>query len=126
MRTFFLDKEYVALSLIRAKYQIFRENFITISELEQYQHFLQQEFNNRDLNIIITSDTLTTENFNIIGEIIITSNNCGLNLLPINVLSILYDTNLVTDFFIKLEKEKLETLKRTRSVTSKSPKKVTS
>ncbi len=64
MKTFFLGKEYVALSLIKAKDQFFRERFITISELNQFDHFLQQEFNNRNIDIIITSNTLSSEDFN--------------------------------------------------------------
>lgn len=120
MKTFFLGKEYVALALIEAKNKIFHESFITISELEQFSYFLQQEFNKRELDIVITSNTPNIEDFNIIGEVIMVSNNCGFNLgiLPMNVLSILYDTNLIADFFIQVEKEKLEILERTGKCSS--------
>lgn len=40
---------------MRAKTKIFHEQFVTISELNQFDSFLQQEFNNRNLDIIITS-----------------------------------------------------------------------
>ena len=46
METIFIGEEYVALSLIKIKNQFLGENFITISELNQFEHFLQQEFNN--------------------------------------------------------------------------------
>ena len=125
MKTFFLGKEYVALALINAKDQFFRERFITISELNQFDHFLQQEFNNRDLDIVITSNTLSSEDFNIMGEVIMTSNACcfNLGLLPINVLTVLYDSNLIVDFLTQLENEKLETLERKKEVVPKLYKK---
>lgn len=114
MRTFFLGKEFVALSLIKAKNKIFHENFITMSELDQFEHFLQKEFNNRDLDIVITSNTLSTEGFNIIEGVIMESDtSCfDLNFLPMNVLSILYDTKLIAGFLVQLEKEKIEILKK--------------
>lgn len=125
MKTFFLKKDYVALSLIKAKNQFFRERFITISELNQFDHFLQQEFNNRNLDIVITSNTLSSEDFNIMGEVIMTSNTCCLNLdlLPKNVLTVLYDSNLIIDFLTQLENEKLETLERKKEVVPKLYKK---
>lgn len=125
MKTFFLGKEYVALSLIKAKDQFFRERFITISELNQFDHFLQQEFNNRNLDIIITSNTLSSEDFNIMGEVIMTSNTCcfNLDLLPINVLTVLYDSNLIVDFLTQLENEKLKILERKIEVVPKLYKK---
>lgn len=125
MKTFFLGKEYVALSLIKAKDQFFRERFITISELNQFDHFLQQEFNNRNIDIIITSNTLSSEDFNIMGEVIMTSNTCcfNLDLLPINVLTVLYDSNLIVDFLTQLENEKLKILERKIEVVPKLYKK---
>lgn len=121
MKTFFLGQEYVAISLIRVKDKIFHEKFITISELNEFCHYLQQEFNNRDLDVIITSNTLSIEDFNIIGDVIIASNNCCINLgfLPMNVLSILSDTNLTKDFLMQFEKEKLEAIEIRKSAASK-------
>lgn len=125
MKTFFLGKEYVALTLIEAKNQFLRERFITISELNQFDYFLQQEFNNRNLDIVITSNTLSSEDFNIMGEVIMTSNTCcfNLDLLPINVLTVLYDSNLIVDFLTQLENEKLETLEIKKEVVPKLYKK---
>lgn len=115
----------MALSLIKAKDQFFRERFITISELNQFDHFLQQEFNNRNLDIVITSNTLSSEDFNIMGEVIMTSNTCcfNLDLLPIYVLTVLYDSNLIVDFLTQLENEKLEILERKIEVVPKLYKK---
>lgn len=119
MKTFFLGNEYVALLLIRAKEQFLQESFITTSELNQFDYFLQQEFNNRNLNIVITSNTLSSEDFNTMGEAIMASNTCcfDLDLLPLNVLTVLYDSNLIADFLIQLENKKLEMLERKKEET---------
>lgn len=125
MKTFFLGKEYVALSLIKSKNHFFGENFISISELNQFDHFLQQEFNNRNLDIVITSNTLSSDDFAVMGEVIMESNTCCFNLgfLPINVLTILYDFNLIGNFLQQLENEKLETLEIKKEVVPKLYKK---
>lgn len=114
MKSIFLDEAYVALALIKSKSQFFHKNFITISELNQFVYFLQQEFNKQNLNIVITSNSLNSEDFNIIGETIMKSNACcfNLDLLSIDILKVLYDTNLIANFWVQLEQEKLETLKK--------------
>ncbi len=126
MQTYFLGREYVALSLIKAKHQIFHENFITTSELNQYIHFLQSEFNNQGLDIIITSNPLSRTDFIQIDDVIMTSNTCSLNLnlLRVNILTILYDSKLILDFFIKLENEKLEILEKSKNEDLKLCKKI--
>ena len=53
MPSFFLSKKEVALVLITAKYRIFNESFATTSELHQFTSFMQQEFNKRELGVII-------------------------------------------------------------------------
>ena len=125
METIFLLKEYAALSLIKSKNYFFCENFITISELNQFVHFLQQEFNNRNLNVVITSNTLSIDDFTVMGEVIMVSNNCcfNLDLLPIDVSKILYDSNLIGNFLQHLENEKLETLEIKKKVVPKLYKK---
>lgn len=121
MQTIFLTEGYVLLVLIESKNQIFHENFATISELHQFEHFLQQEFNKRDLNVVITSNTLSIEDFNVIGDIVMKSNTCSYNLyyLPMNILTMLLDTKLITDFLIDLENEKIEKLKGMQNTNQK-------
>lgn len=108
----FLSKEYVAIALIKTKYEIFNEAFITLSELNQFNQFVQQELNNQDLGIVITSNDLSRENFNITNGIVMPTEGCWCNLdrLPANIYSILSDKNLVSNFLMKLEIEKLKTL----------------
>lgn len=110
----FLSKDYVVLALIEAKNQIFHENFVTISELNQFGYFLQKEFNSQNLDVVITFDNLSREDFDVTGDVIMKSNTCSLNLylLPIKILNILYDIELITNFFIDLKNEKIEMLKR--------------
>ncbi len=108
----FLSKEYIAIALIKAKYEIFNEEFITLSEFNQFNHFVQQEFNNQDLGIVISSNDLSRENFNITNGVVMLTENCWCNLdkLPANIYSILSDKNLVSNFLMKLEIEKLKIL----------------
>lgn len=121
METIFIGEEYVALSLIKIKNQFLGENFITISELNQFEHFLQQEFNNNFLNILITSNGLNNEDFTIMGEVIMISNTCSLNidLLPITVLKILYNSDLIINFLQQLENEKIEKLEIKKKLVPK-------
>ncbi len=108
----FLSKEYVAIAIIKTKYEIFNEEFITLSELNQFNQFVQQELNNQDLGIVITSNDLSRENFNITNSIVMSTESCwcSLDKPPANIYSILNDTNLVSNFLMKLEIEKLKTL----------------
>ena len=126
MKTIFIGEEYVALSLIKIKNQFLGENFITISELNQFEHFLQQEFNNNFLNILITSNGLNNEDFTIMGEVIMISNTCSLNidLLPITVLKILYNSDLIINFLQQLENEKIEKLEIKKKLVPKSHNKI--
>lgn len=118
MKTTFMSREYIALALIKAKYQFLRENFITMSELNQFNHFLQMEFNDRELDVIINSDTLKKENFNIMGNVIMESNTCYLDLdfLPETLLNILYDNDLISSFLLNLENEKINNLEKSKSM----------
>lgn len=48
------------------------------------------------------------------GEVIMTSDTCSFNLdmLPINLLKVLYNSNLIVNFLTQLENEKVETLEK--------------
>ena len=124
MNSPFLSKDYVALALIKAKYNIFNENFATISELNQFQNFMQQEFNKRDLGIAIAYE-VSREDFNIRSGIITISDRCccDLDTLPTDILNILNDKSLIIEFFISLENKKIETLENIKEKIPKSHKK---
>lgn len=89
-----------------------------MSELNEFDHFLQKEFNDRDLGIIITSDILKKENFNIMGNVIMESNSCylDLNFLSDTLLNILYDNDLISNFLLNLESEKIANLEKAKAV----------
>lgn len=120
----FLSKEYLAAALLKAKYEVFRDSFITVDELNQFNHFIQTEFNKQNLGIVITSNSLSRENFNIIDGVIIPTESCCFDVdrLPSEILSILMDKNLILEFFIELENRKLETLENLQNETTKSEK----
>lgn len=118
----FLSKNYVALALIKAKYEIFNEDFATMSELNRFTLFMQKEFNNRDLGVAIAYD-LDREDFDIIkGRIIMVSDRCCYNLdtLSTNVLSVLTNPDLISQFFINLENDRIQTVECTKVVESGS------
>ncbi len=77
---------------------------------------------------MIISNTLSSEDFNIMGEVIMTSDTCSFNLdmLPINLLKVLYNSNLIVNFLTQLENEKVETLEKKKEVVPKLCKKVVS
>lgn len=112
MSSTFLSKEYVALALIKAKFQIFDESFATTSELSQFILFMQHEFNERELGIVITHE-LGIEDFNIKGGVITITDRCCFDLdrLPDEILNILTDESLILKFFVKIETRRLEILK---------------
>ena len=69
MKTSFLQKEYLTLALIKAKNDFFNKNFVTTAELNQFIRFIQQHFINQKLDIVVTSNNLSKEDFNIVGDI---------------------------------------------------------
>ncbi len=114
----FLSKEYVALALMKAKNQIFHESFVTTSELNQFILFMRQEFNKRELGVVITYE-LGREDFNVKDGIVTVTDRCcfDLEMLPDKILNILTDESLILEFFVKIETRRLEILKS----FSKSP-----
>lgn len=112
MQTIFVSKEYVAIALIKAKYKFFREDFITFSELNQFNQYIQQEFNKQNVDAVITFNSLSREDFNTMGEIVMLSDECVFDLcsLPLHILRILNDTDLIAKFFMDLESERLKVL----------------
>lgn len=114
MSTIFLSQEYVALVLIKGKENIFSENFITISELNQFSYYMQKEFNKNGVNVVISTGKFNREDFNIINGIITIKeeNIYNLNTVPVDIYKILTDKNLIINFFKQLEEEKITKLNR--------------
>lgn len=114
MSTIFLSQEYVALVLIKGKENIFSENFITISELNQFSYYMQKEFNKNVVNVVISTGKFNREDFNIINGIITIKeeNVYNLNTVPVDIYKILTDKNLIINFFKQLEEEKITKLNR--------------
>lgn len=114
MMAVFLLQEYVALALIKGKENIFGENFITTSELNQFSYYVQKEFNKRDLNVVISTGSFNRDDFDVINGIIVLKNKCfyNLNTIPVDIFKVLTDRNLVVNFFKQLEEEKMSKLNK--------------
>lgn len=110
----FLRKEWIAVALAQAKKKILGEDFVSILELNQFSKFLQTEFNNKKLNIIITRDLPNSEGFEIKDGIIVVPRTWNICLLSEDYQSILSNEQLFIDFFIAFENKKIERLKESK------------
>lgn len=108
----YISRDYVALALIMAKRQVLYENYITIEELNEFERYLQNIFNEKGLNIIVLFNSLNKNDFIIYNDVILKSDDCSINFsdAPIELISIFYDTNLFIDFYIRYEENKLANL----------------
>ena len=113
MSSLFLSKDYIALALIKAKYQIFEERFATTSEINQFISFMQEKFNEHELGVEIVYE-LNKKNFNVKNDVVTVNDRFWINLdiLPTKILNILTDESLILEFFVKIETRRLEILKR--------------
>ena len=114
MKTRFIGREYVALSLLSAKKEILNENFITTFELNKFCNFLHQEFDNRYLNVVITSNKIDNQSFIVNEEFIKKTENCiyTLDTLPSDILNVLSNTVLIANFLIDIEQQKIKNLEK--------------
>ena len=117
----FLSQGYIALSLIKVKDKIFNENFVTMSELNQFTIFMQGEFNKRELGIAIVH-RLDREYFNVREGIITITEKCRDNLNMLKVSDILNDESLILNFLMTFENKRLERLQNFQIEDSKSAK----
>lgn len=115
----FLQNDYTALALIDAKNKIFQENFITLSEFNQFNLSLQQEFHNRGLDVVVASGFLSKNDFTIINGIIMPTGECSCNIdrLPTDISTVLRDSQFITDFFIQQESNKLNVLEGQKKIS---------
>lgn len=123
MRTLFLSNDDIALALIEAKSKILGESFITPTELSQFTTFVQHQFDENGLDVIIRTEGLSKGNFIIDNGVITKSRGCSnsLNYIPYyQVLVILQDENLFLQFFTELETEKLKQLENMQLKKSQS------
>ena len=108
----YISRDYVALALIMAKRQVLYENFITIEELNEFERYLQNIFNEKGLNILVLFNSLNKNDFIVCNDVILKSDDCSINFsdAPIELISIFYDTNLFIDFYIRFEENILSNL----------------
>lgn len=108
----YISRDYVALALIMAKRQVLYENYITIEELNEFERYLQNIFNEKGLNILVLFNSLNKNDFIIYNDVILKSEDCSINFsdAPIELIYIFYDTNLFIDFYIRFEENKLANL----------------
>lgn len=108
----YISRDYVALALIMAKRQVLYENFITFEELNEFERYLQNTFNEKGLNVLVLFNTLNKNDFIVCNDVILKSDDCSINFsdAPIELISIFYDTNLFIDFYIKFEENRLTNL----------------
>ena len=108
----YISRDYVALALIMAKRQVLYENFITIEELNEFERYLQNIFNEKRLNILVLFNSLNKNDFIVCNDVILKSDDCSINFsdAPIELISIFYDTNLFIDFYIRFEENILSNL----------------
>lgn len=109
--TFFLSQRYVTLALIKMKNKIFGEEFITLSELNQFTYFMQQKIYEKDKGVVIVP-YLDTFNFSQREGIITANDNNSISLdeLPRQVYEVLTDKSLALEFFMELERKKRNNL----------------
>ena len=108
----YISRDYVALALIMAKRQVLYENYITIEELNEFERYLQNIFNEKGLNILVLFNSLNKNDFIVCNDVILKSDDCSINFsdAPIELISIFYDTNLFIDFYIRFEENILSNL----------------
>ena len=108
----YISRDYVALALIMAKRQVLYENFITFDELNEFERYLQNIFNQKGLNILVLFNTLNKNDFIVCNDVILKSNYCSINFsdAPIELISIFCDTDIFIDFYIRYEEIKLANL----------------
>jgi len=79
MKTLFMEKSYVLASIFLTKHLHFREEFVTLEECNVISNALQQEFNKKDLDAIIT-DTIDNEYYKIVDDVIFINKKNGFDL----------------------------------------------
>ena len=110
----FLSGEYVAVALIHFKNECFGESFVTMNEYHRFVHYLQQEFNQREKDIVIVSWDFAKEDFTILNVVILTTTTWRYQLerVATPIRKVLMDRSLFTQFFRMLEIEKIEELRK--------------
>lgn len=114
MSTEFISLNYIALALVEAKYEFFREEFITSQELNRFRSYIQRFFIENGFGFAIVGNELTREDFIVANGVIKVTERCCYDLkdLVTKAENVLRDTNLILQFFVQLETEKLETLRQ--------------
>lgn len=121
MSASFLQNDYTAVALIEVKNKIFNENFITLSDFNQFNLSVQQEFHNRGLDVVVASGFLSKNDFIIINGIIMLRDECSCNIdrLSTDISTVLRDSEFITNFFIQQESDKLKALEQVQPKNAK-------
>lgn len=91
-----------------------------MSELNQFTNFIQRKFNEQELGVAIVNE-LDRDYFNVRNRIITVTDKCrdDLDMLPSKISNILTDESLFFEFFMRLEKRRIEILESFQVETSK-------
>lgn len=111
MNTYFMEKSYVIATILKTKNLHFKENFVTSNEGNLITKLLQKEYNNRNLNVCITS-TIDFDYFEVSDELIIPNKKRNIALQDIEQRYTGYVPNIDILLILWDEKFILENLKK--------------
>ncbi len=107
-----LDKDFILLALINYKSEIFNERYISSTEVNKYTECVQNEFNKRNLEVVIKLGNINKDCFFEFNNLITKKDECyiNINILPTDILNVLNDKELLSNFYLELENEKIKKL----------------
>lgn len=82
MSIYLMEKSYVIASIFKTKHLHFRESFVTLKECNVISVLLQKEYNNRNINVCITSD-IDNNYFKVLNGIIVLNKDKNIDLQSI-------------------------------------------
>lgn len=126
-----INKDFVIASILKSKEIQFNEYFVTFEEVNYISKKMQEEFNSREIEAIISDDYITRKSFQI-EEVItinkdrdITLKNLKSSSLTFSneILSILWNENFINQWLIELKQKQLYKLTQHEEITNSSVKK---
>lgn len=120
MKTIFMPKTYVIASLMKIKKKYFNESFVTFKELNIISNKIQTEFNEQNINAIIT-DNIDKEFYKL--EEVIVLNNTSLEEIETasyycssdEVMSILWSENFICKQLIEIKQDEIALLQKVKN-----------
>ena len=109
-----IDNDFILLALINYKKETFDEKYTSLIELNKFTQYIQDEFNKRDLNVVIKTSGINEDCFRIIEMVLTKREDCyiDLDILPTDILNILTNKEIMSNFFLELENDKLLKIKK--------------